>query len=181
MVARDVEVTHEQPRRAAHHLRAVARGDHLTDLTTHTGPTPHSQPSCQLGSGEGRYARGEVVRRHRGDGVLVLEGQHRLGGRVRHFGVQRLRERALDRRPVLAEADHGAGGRARRGTRLQQLRHGERLLLAVHDDLAVGEIATAVLVVALHEVHQLHVGGVAVEVVAEDAGDQLHLVRGERQ
>ena len=180
MQAGDVQIPHHETRRAAHHFRAVPRGNHLADLSAHAGSTCNSRGSERLGSGEGRNAGGEVVGGHGDDGVFVLVGEHGGRGLVGTLRVERFGERAADGGAVLAEADERGGEARDVGAGAEDLHHGLGLRVAVDGDGAVEEEVAAVLVVGLHEVHQLHVRRVAPQLVAEDPRDQSDLVRGQR-
>ena len=180
MQAGDVQVPHHEARRAAHHLRAVPRGNHLADLAADAGSTGQSRGGVGLGAGEGGHAGGEVVGGHGDDGVFVLVGEHGGRGAVGLRRVERLGERSADRRAVLAEAHQRRGEAREVRAGAQDLHHGLGLRLAVQRHRAVEQEVPAVLVVRLHEVHQLHVGGVAPQLVAEDPRDQRDLVRGQR-
>ena len=98
-----------------------------------------------------------------------------------YFYIEDLIERAggIDLAGRAAGGGRGGGaGEVRAGA--EDLHHGLGLRVAVDGDGAVEEEVAAVLVVGLHEVHQLHVRRVAPQLVAEDPRDQSDLVRGQR-
>ena len=147
-------------------------------------PTPvlrviRAVPS-RLGAREGRYAGREIVCGHRNDGVFVLIGKN--GGRrlVGSLRIESFRERSADGRAVLSKTNQR--GREAREMRAgaQNLHHRLGLRLAIDGHRSVQKEMPTVLVVGLHEVHQLHVGGVATQFLAEDPRDQRNLVRRQR-
>ena len=109
--------------------------------------------------------------------ILILEGRNHRRWSSRLFRNQRFGESSADGRAVLAEGDDGGrevgGGLAA----TKDVSHSAVLFLTVNGDLAVEEEVTTVLIVTLDEVHDFDIGGVTLEGITENAGNEIDFIR----
>lgn len=136
-----------------------------------------------LGTVEGSDTGGEVVglagQQRVGEESLLDE----LGGLAGVLGTDGLDVVALDGRGVIVEGDDGVLlGLLSQGA-LDELEEGLGLLLSINDHVATEEPVTAVLRVALGNIEQLDIGGVAVHLVSEHRGVvvEIPLIEGETE
>ena len=127
----------------------------------------------ELSAGEGRHARGEVVRLRTEQNVrheLLLD---ELGGLAGRLGLDGGDLEAADGGGVVVEGDHAVGAALLGERVLHDAEQRAVLLLAVDHHVATEEPVARVLAVGLGDVEQLHVRGVALQNVAE----QVRVVR----
>ena len=77
----------------------------------------------------------------------------------------------------MAERNDGRGEVSGGLAATKDVSHSAFLLLPVNGDLAVKEEVTTVLIVTLDEVHEFDIGGVTLEGITENTGNEIDFIR----